>query len=741
MKPNLDNRDGKQDQTNLEMLIFTAINEGNKEKLVEIFNTYPNDTKILQLLLTTAYPNDDKFYRHDPDVLKDATELLGESCHSLNALHIACMLGDEEIATEILQFVANFTEEIQTKKILYEFMGRIWGNGNTVLHLAAFMGMSDLVKRLLELGAAPNKLNDRKYKPVDCADDDVTRDYFTTVVEIAPPVKPEIMLSTTSFENFTAVPHRSFNMTRSLNSITDVQTPSATTQINITVSDAAQQTNSSQNKPISPKISHKKMPSFDVNLKHNLPAGQNEVESHKRSNSVCVESFKTGNPQQENFKKSISSENFSSKATVLPEINLSISLGSAQNNPSFSIIKKNSLIQQQQIKPSRSVKFDEKTLLLNLCHFGDPIDNFKVPTLKKFFGLDKFESEEEEIKFFLNSQKYKPLNIKININEFQTGQQNLSPLHLACTHGNLKVAEILLTQAGSNVNMRDKEGWTPLHCACAEGHMDIIKLLGRCQGQQLLDDEEAVGEENDWIYPPDGPILLNAINGDGETPEEICLEEKSKEIKSILSALKKKYPQSPIVKTLQPKNKKKEKATSDSESDSECESEEEEEEEEAETIEAETIEAVDEKKLPNKIVTPNALPEKDTTNSTKDFEKKIICEKVELNNIIAINAVLPTLPTFVCNADLVDQNLVQVDDLKNEKKESQPLEKFIPKNITDLEFNGNTESVEINKEFKQDSNKTEDLVLESDAKDLIPKKLVEPLVSDTSANDDTVDKN
>ncbi|KAJ3201589.1 hypothetical protein HK099_002196 [Clydaea vesicula] len=447
------------------------------------------------------------------------------------------------------------------------------------------------------------------------------------------------MLSTTSFENFTAVPHRSFNMTRSLNSITDVQTPSATTQINITVSDAAQQTNSSQNKPISPKISHKKMPSFDVNLKHNLPAGQNEVESHKRSNSVCVESFKTGNPQQENFKKSISSENFSSKATVLPEINLSISLGSAQNNPSFSIIKKNSLIQQQQIKPSRSVKFDEKTLLLNLCHFGDPIDNFKVPTLKKFFGLDKFESEEEEIKFFLNSQKYKPLNIKININEFQTGQQNLSPLHLACTHGNLKVAEILLTQAGSNVNMRDKEGWTPLHCACAEGHMDIIKLLGRCQGQQLLDDEEAVGEESDWIYPPDGPILLNAINGDGETPEEICLEEKSKEIKSILS----------------------EKATSDSESDSECESEEEEEEEEAETIEAETIEAVDEKKLPNKIVTPNALPEKDTTNSTKDFEKKIICEKVELNNIIAINAVLPTLPTFVCNADLVDQNLVQVD--------------------------------------------------------------------------------
>ncbi|KAI8615986.1 hypothetical protein BC830DRAFT_1063856, partial [Chytriomyces sp. MP71] len=57
-------------------------------------------------------------------------------------------------------------------------MGRVWGDGNTILHLASFLGMSELVKRLLELGANPNKRNGRMYKPVDCADTDETRRMF-----------------------------------------------------------------------------------------------------------------------------------------------------------------------------------------------------------------------------------------------------------------------------------------------------------------------------------------------------------------------------------------------------------------------------------------------------------------------------------------------------------------------------------------------------------------------------------
>ncbi len=84
---------------------------------------------------------------------------------------------------DILDLVLKITEEIEARKILYEFMGRIWGDGNTSLHLASFMGMNDLVKQMIELGAATSKTNNRKYKPVDCAGDDLTRNVFETIEE------------------------------------------------------------------------------------------------------------------------------------------------------------------------------------------------------------------------------------------------------------------------------------------------------------------------------------------------------------------------------------------------------------------------------------------------------------------------------------------------------------------------------------------------------------------------------
>ncbi|KAI8826419.1 hypothetical protein BJ741DRAFT_42600 [Chytriomyces cf. hyalinus JEL632] len=145
---------------------------------------------VLQLLLTTTYPNTDGFYSHDAEVLPDAMELLGPSLEHLNAIQIACILGDEDSALDILDFVSSSTEEIGARKVLCEFMGRVWGDGNTVLHLASFLGMSELVKRLLELGANPNKKNGRLYKPVDCADTDETRIVFSTVDEAPKSASP-----------------------------------------------------------------------------------------------------------------------------------------------------------------------------------------------------------------------------------------------------------------------------------------------------------------------------------------------------------------------------------------------------------------------------------------------------------------------------------------------------------------------------------------------------------------------
>lgn len=61
----------------LESIIFSCINEDDRIRLLNIFEKYPSNTTVLQVLLTTSYPNRDRFYRHDPEVLEEASELLG----------------------------------------------------------------------------------------------------------------------------------------------------------------------------------------------------------------------------------------------------------------------------------------------------------------------------------------------------------------------------------------------------------------------------------------------------------------------------------------------------------------------------------------------------------------------------------------------------------------------------------------------------------------------------------------
>ena len=99
---------------------------------------------------------------------------------NLNAVHVCCMLGEDELALDILDFIHLKTEELESKKLLLEFIGRIFGDGNTVLHLASFYGMADLVTKLIELGANSNKQNERMYRPVDCACDVETCNAFNT---------------------------------------------------------------------------------------------------------------------------------------------------------------------------------------------------------------------------------------------------------------------------------------------------------------------------------------------------------------------------------------------------------------------------------------------------------------------------------------------------------------------------------------------------------------------------------
>ncbi|TPX36687.1 hypothetical protein SmJEL517_g01382 [Synchytrium microbalum] len=445
------------DSTELGKMIFSAINDGDRDKLAHILNDHPSSTLLLQLLLTTAYPNHDAFYAHDPDVIQDANELLGAPVSNLNAIQIACILGDEDIATDILEFVARITEEIEAKKILLEFVGRVWGAGNTVLHLASFLGMADLVKRLLELGANPNKKNDRNYRPVDCADDDVTRKPFTEIAELVVSVTPKIHEGRSSV---TSISERPFKNSRTSADATNVE----------------------------PTRLHAKSQSEDP--RRRLSETRESTAKLKRSSS----------------------------AEATPSLPTTSSSTTA-TSPNPIIIDTAALLASRQ-KLKRNVVFDPSTMILDICHHGDPVDNVALPTLRAAVGLNT------------------PNKSIVDISTIFTPYNWLSPLHQACTHGHVEIVNLLLTELNSCVNITDKEGWTPLHCACAEGHVEILQLLARCQGR--MGQEKQAGKN--WFYPPDGPICLIPVNEDGETPDDVAFEAKSKEIRAILTDLKAQYP-------------------------------------------------------------------------------------------------------------------------------------------------------------------------------------------------------
>lgn len=57
-----------------------------------------------------------------------------------------------------------------------------------------------------------------------------------------------------------------------------------------------------------------------------------------------------------------------------------------------------------------------------------------------------------------------------------TDNQGMTPLHLACLYGHLKIVKILV-DAGADLKCKDKDATTPLHLACAEGSIEVRSPL------------------------------------------------------------------------------------------------------------------------------------------------------------------------------------------------------------------------------------------------------------------------
>ena len=66
-----------------------------------------------------------------------------------------------------------------------------------------------------------------------------------------------------------------------------------------------------------------------------------------------------------------------------------------------------------------------------------------------------------------------------------------TPLHLASSHGHLKVVTALL-EAGSDVNVRDNDGDTPLHSSVWMGRLDIVNALLKAGADVNAQDDHGI---------------------------------------------------------------------------------------------------------------------------------------------------------------------------------------------------------------------------------------------------------
>ncbi|KNE62286.1 hypothetical protein AMAG_18840 [Allomyces macrogynus ATCC 38327] len=171
------------DSSTLSRHLLQAINNGDRARVAELLDQ-ASAAAVAKVLVNFFVANTDHRYDHEPEILADADALLGPATDSLNLVQVACFLGEEEIALDLVNFMAK-GNDVASKVAVTDLLGHAWGGRNTTLHLASFLGMADLVARILALVPALGiEKNNRKYLPVDCTDDVVTQTHFRNAPRI-----------------------------------------------------------------------------------------------------------------------------------------------------------------------------------------------------------------------------------------------------------------------------------------------------------------------------------------------------------------------------------------------------------------------------------------------------------------------------------------------------------------------------------------------------------------------------
>ena len=68
------------------------------------------------------------------------------------------------------------------------------------------------------------------------------------------------------------------------------------------------------------------------------------------------------------------------------------------------------------------------------------------------------------------------IDVGADINYSHKSDYGITPLWLACVHGHLEVARLLI-EKGADKDKAEMDGMTPLFAACDEGHLEIVRLL------------------------------------------------------------------------------------------------------------------------------------------------------------------------------------------------------------------------------------------------------------------------
>ncbi|KAI8815469.1 hypothetical protein BJ742DRAFT_783675 [Cladochytrium replicatum] len=122
-------------------------------------------------------------------MLRNSTEMLGKSLDNFPAVGMAILCVAAEASKAPTSQLSNPLHNHPREDALRNSIESVctlleacvdepidemrWGENNTLLHLAAYLGTTNCVKPLLLKGASPTATNDRKVTPLDlCADDD-----------------------------------------------------------------------------------------------------------------------------------------------------------------------------------------------------------------------------------------------------------------------------------------------------------------------------------------------------------------------------------------------------------------------------------------------------------------------------------------------------------------------------------------------------------------------------------------